>query len=73
MNKLWGTPTETPQSRQRREIARLFKDKGQEDHDHHHYEEEEGGHVNFPSNSAALLALSFLTFAVFLIKLVLVS
>ena len=31
------------------------------------------GHVQFPSSESALMTISFLTFAVFLIKLVLVS
>ena len=39
----------------------------EEVHTHHH------GGMDFPSAEAALLTISFLTFAVFLIKLVLVS
>lgn len=36
-------------------------------------EDKHGGGIDFPSAESALLTISFLTFAVFLIKLVLVS
>lgn len=86
MNALWGgsgnnvgnrNRRKSTIIRERRAARTLFQDKEhhQDDHHHdHHYEEHEyEHHVDFPSNAAALLALSFLTFAVFLIKLVLVS
>ncbi|XP_044730223.1 uncharacterized protein LOC123293459 [Chrysoperla carnea] len=82
MNALWGgggnkvgnrNRSKSTIIRERRAARTLFQDKEHDDHHHdHHYEEHEyEHHVDFPSNAAALLALSFLTFAVFLIKLVL--